>query len=144
MSSETTQTVTYPLRKENGEKKWTPQFRQQWNKEYRDKIKSGELVPHVRESTKQSKWNDPNFRKAYDRARLDALKEKSFQERTSFDQNEPFKHYSKEQKMAILNKMVELIKDGKDHSHPHFDLNITLKDQFKSKRQKRSIQVETK
>lgn len=128
----------FPIRK-NTEKRWTPEFRKEWNRQYREKIKNGTHVPAQRPTTPDSKWNDPLFRKAYDKARIESLKEKKFEKQTSFDQSTtPQKHYTKTQKKAILDKMLELHKNGQDYSHPHLVLTLALKDEFKSKRKTRT------
>lgn len=132
MCLEETTNASYPLR--SGDKKWTPEYRKEWNKQYRQKVKSGEIVPNRRPSTEDSRWNDPDFRKNYDKARLDAIRQQKFEEKTSFNPEQSFKHYSKEQKQVILEKMLDLIRKGEDYSHPHFVLTISLKDEFKYKR----------
>ena len=133
-----TENVSYPLRK--GDTKWTPEYRKEWNKQYRQKVKAGEVVPQKRPTTAESKWNDPEWRKSYDKARLDSIKQQKFEEKTSFNPNQTYKNYSKAQKQVILEKMLELLKNGQDYSHPHFVLSLSLKDEFKNKRSPKSPQ----
>lgn len=126
--------MSYPLR--NGDNKWTPEYRREWNKQYRQKVKSGEIIPKKRSET--SRWDDPEWRKEYDKARIEKLRQDKFEEKTSFVPLENPQHYSKKEKEVILGKMLDLFKRGENFSHPHFVLAIALKDEFKCRRKKKS------
>lgn len=98
--------MSYPLR--NGDNKWTPEYRREWNKQYRQKVKSGEIIPKKRSET--SRWDDPEWRKEYDKARIEKLRQDKFEEKTSFVPLENPQHYSKKEKEVILGKMLDLFK----------------------------------
>lgn len=126
--------VNYPLR-EGKVSKWTREYKIEYDREYRRKIKEGLIKPIVRKT--DSKWKDPEFRKAYDIARS--------KKRTEFKQEEKMKNpskdrvnYHKDQKEAIFQQMIADIRNGKEPDHPHFKLTLVLKE--RRSRSKPSIQ----
>lgn len=129
---ENPQDAMYPILA-NKESKWNNEYRKQWNREYRAKIKSGEHIPHRR--VEDSKWNDRNFRKAYDVSRNTKIAELKQQEKISFDEIKTLDgkrpNYSKSEKEELLKKWIELIKQGQDVSHPYLELSLDYKPQQK-------------
>jgi len=137
MSDETLSEPVYPAPKK--EKKWDAKARAEWNRQYRAEIKAGIRKP-IKKSDKVSKWNDVEYRKAYDRKRKDTLnaikKEKKLNE-PSLVEKKP--NYTMDEKKIILERMLENIKEGKGFEHPHFELGLltrkTAKRSYESKTQ---------
>lgn len=124
--------IKYPLRDESKQSKWTDEFRREWNRKYRREIKEGLRQPH--KSDKPSKWDNPAFRKAYEEARRKKLDEEKLEKKMSFDQvDEKRPNYTSEEKKLILNKMFDMIREGKEPVHPYFELSLNVKPKFKRK-----------
>lgn len=117
--------VEYPILA-NKTSKWTPEFRRQWNKEYRQKIKNGEVQP-VKRKDEPSKWDDPEFRKAYDDARLKKLAEEKLEKKMSFEEIDKRPNYTLQEKQVILSKLLDMVKNGQDPYHPYFQIGLLVK-----------------
>ena len=128
--------VKYPLRGQVEKQKWTPEFRREWNKEYRQRIKNGEHTPMKR--TESSKWKDKEFRAAYDKSRQNVMSEKRFETMTSFQPPPSSKNYTQKEKETILQQMLEKVKNGENFEHPYFKLTLEIKPEYKRKRNKLS------
>lgn len=124
------QEPTYPILA-NKTRKWTSEYRKQWNKEYRAKIKAGQITPNKR--VEESKWNDPNFRKSYDVSRSAKIAEEKLEAKLSFDAPPSGKrpNYTKSEKDELLKRWMEMIKNGVDVDHPYLTLCLDYKPQFK-------------
>jgi hypothetical protein len=111
--------------------KWTPEYRKQWNKEYRSKIKAGEITPNKR--VEESRWDDPEFRRSYDVSRSTKLAEEKLKTKLSFDIDSNVKrpNYSKAEKEELLKKWVEMLKNGQEVDHPFLTLSLEYKPQYK-------------
>jgi hypothetical protein len=129
MSSEKI-SVEYPIR-ENKTSEWTPEFRKEWNRRYRQEIKEGKRQPNKR-SDEPSKWEDKQFRRAYDDARLKKLAEEKTEKKMSFEElSDKRPNYTQNEKAEILKKLLEMVKDGKEPAHPYFELTLSVKKEFK-------------
>lgn len=124
--------VQYPIRSQTDKKKWTPEFRREWNKEYRLRVKNGEHTPMKR--TDSSKWKDKTFRAAYDKARHNVMSEKRFETMTAFEPPPSSKNYTQKEKDTILKQMIEKIQNGEEYDHPYFKLSLAVKPEFKRKK----------
>jgi len=114
--------VEYPLKK--GDSKWTDEYRKQWNREYRKKIKEGKIQPTKRKDV-PSKWDDKNYRRAFDNARKTKIaEEKKLKKMSQTDPNQPRPNFTNQEKEQILKKMLEDVKDGKNPTHPFFELGL--------------------
>ena len=112
------------------ENKWTDDYRRAWNKEYREKIKSGEIKPSKR--VIDSKWQDKDFRKAYDEARKKRINDKKTVEKIE-SPPEKRPNYTVGEKEIILAQMIKTVRAGGNAHHPHFELAlITRKDAVRS------------
>lgn len=122
--------VEYPIRK-NKKAEWTPEFRKEWNRQYRKEIKLGLRKPVARASN--SKWKDPVFRKSYESLRSKKIAQERTEKKMSFNDESFAKrpNFTKAEKEEILNKMIELIREGKDPEHPFFTLSLAVKKQYK-------------
>jgi hypothetical protein len=107
-----------------GDKKWTSEYRKAWNKEYREKIKSGEIKPMKRVT--DSKWQDREFRRAYDEARKKRINEKKTVEKIE-SPPEKRPNYTKAEKEIIMTEMIKKIRAGETPYHPHFELALATK-----------------
>lgn len=129
---ESQQDAIYPIMA-NKDSKWTVEYRKQWNREYRARVKAGEHVPNKR--VEDSKWNDRNFRRAYDVSRNSKLAELKQMEKVSFDEVKTSSgkrpNYNKLEKEELLKKWIEHIKEGKDVSHPYLELTLDYKPEHK-------------
>lgn len=122
--------VDYPLR-ENKTSQWTPEFRREWNRKYRQEIKEGKRQPR-KQSDKPSKWDDKQFRRAYDEARAAKILQQKTEKKLSFDVAESTRpNYTTAEKQQILDKFVEMIREGSTPSHPYFQLALTVRPEFK-------------
>ena len=109
-----------------------PEFRKKWNKEYRQRIKDNEIVPKKRSSEQTSKWNDREFRRQYDRDRKQRLRSQMRESKIS-EKIRP--NHSKSMKEAILQDLIQQIKDGKEKPfHPFFELSIEYKPEAKRRK----------
>ena len=133
---ETQENNVYPILA-NKTSKWATEYRKQWNKEYRAKIKAGDIVPNKR--VEESKWNDPEFRKSYDLSRNSKLAEEKLQTKLSFDAdpNEKRPNYSKTEKDIILKRWIEMLKQGQNVDHPFLVLSLDYKPQYKREYKKK-------
>lgn len=110
--------IKYPLRKTPT---WDKEKRIQWNREYRARIKSGEHIPKKKD---ESKWDNKEYRKQYDRVRKDVLLAKKKDERINNPNPDERPNYSKEEKEIILERMLNDIREGKESNHPHWKLGL--------------------
>lgn len=123
----------YPMRDGSKTSKWSdPEFRKMWNRDYRQQIKEGKREPRKR-SEEPSKWNDPIFRNAYDKARKQKLNEEKKEKKLSFEDVEKKPNFTNEEKQVILDKMIEMIRQGKTPTHPFFELSLSIKKDYKRK-----------
>lgn len=127
---EITQDAVYPILAHKTSR-WTNEFRKQWNKDYRAKIKSGEHTPNRR--VEESKWENPEFRRSYDVSRNTKIAEEKRQIKVSFDPSPNGKrpNYTKQEKEEILKRWIELIRQGENPDHPYMVLSLDYKPQFK-------------
>ena len=119
----------YPIL-ENKVSKWTREFRCEWNKQYREGVKAGTITP-TRHKT-DSKWEDPEFRRAYDVSRNTKLAEEKQEKKVSFEavknRNGKRPNYSNEERAQILKKMLEAIKNGNEApDHPYLEITLHYK-----------------
>lgn len=112
--------VEYPLRQ--SETKWTSEYRKEWNREYRRKIKEG-LIQPVKRKEEPSKWDDKQFRKAYDDARKKKINEEKKQQKLN-GVSEVRPNFTQEEKDFILNRLIDEIKNGNEPTHPYFKLGL--------------------
>lgn len=135
VTNSSSEMVEYPLKKGKDNSKWTdPEFRKQWNKEYRKQIKEGLRKVVQRGDPEKSKWKDPLYRKAYDNARkkrLTAERKEKKMNITSSEETRP--NYTLEEKKLILEKMLDQVREGKEPSHPFFQLGLVVKPQLTRK-----------
>lgn len=131
MSEKKIISVDYPLRK-NTPKKWTdPEYRKEWNRQYRLEVKEGKREP-VKRHSQPSKWEDKEFRRAYDKARTQKLLEEKQQKKMSFEQAGDKKpNYTMKEKKDILEKLLDMVKQGKEPSHPYYELVLGVKKEYK-------------
>lgn len=128
MSSENI--VTYPIRGKEKSKWQDPEFRKMWNRQYRAQIKEGERQP-TRRSDEPSKWEDKDFRNAYDKARQEKLAQDRKQKKMSFEESEKRPNYTQDEKDEILQKLLDMVREGKNPVHPYFQLSLAVKDDLK-------------
>jgi len=134
--------VEYPLKKGKNQSKWTdPAYRKQWSKEYRTQIKEGKrtAVKRVVDSEK-SKWKDPSYRKAYDNARhKHMMAERKDRKMNIMSAEETRPNYTMEEKRVILEKLLDQVREGKEPSHPFFQLGLIVKPQLTRKIKKKFV-----
>ena len=134
--------VEYPIR-ENKKSEWTPEYRKEWNRRYRQEIKEGKRQP-VKRGDQPSKWEDRQFRRAYDEARLKKLAEEKTEKKMSFEEvAEKRPNYTQKEKGEILKKLLDMVKEGKDPAHPYFELSLTVKKEFKRKYPTKTIKKDS-
>lgn len=121
--------VEYPIKKENVPSRWTPEYKVEWNREYRKKVKDGKIKPVKR--GEPSKWDDPAFRKAYDESRKKKLAEQRKDQKMNAPSADKRPNYTDEEKAIILQKILDDLKQGKDNTHPHFELTLKVRDSVK-------------
>lgn len=123
----------YPMRDADAKSQWDKEFRKEWNRKYRQEIKEGKRQP-VKRSEQPSKWQDKNFRKSYDDARLKKIAAEKTEKKLSFDEvGDKRPNYTKKEKGEILKKLLELVQQGKQPAHPYFELALAVKPEFKRK-----------
>lgn len=117
--------VNYPLR-EGKVSKWTREYKIQYDREYRQKIKDGLITPRV--IKEDSKWRDKEFRNAYDKSRKQKKSIEKHNVKMDIEQckERVRPNYNKEQKEIILMQMLDDIKQGKEPSHPYFKLGLQV------------------
>lgn len=125
------ESVKYPMRDETKKSKWNdPEFRKEWNKNYRKQIKEGKREP-IKRSEEPSKWDNPLFRGAYDKARQEKLAQDRKEKKLSFEEIADKKpNYTNEEKQIILDKMLEMVRQGKKPVHPYFELSLSVKNDY--------------
>jgi len=134
--------VSYPLR-ENKQSKWTPEYRKEWNRQYRKEIKEKKRQVHKR-SDQPSKWEDKAFRRAYDDARLKKIADEKTEKKMSFEEiADKRPNYTKKEKVEIMKKLLEMVREGKEPAHPYFELSLSVKKEFVRKYPKKKF-TETK
>jgi hypothetical protein len=126
--------VEFPLRGKN-ESKWTREYKIEYDREYRKKIKQGLIQPN--HTKPDSKWKNPDFRKAYDISRREKIKgEREEKKIKGTEEKRP--NFNIEQKQVILQQMIEDLKQGKEASHPYFKLGLVVVQKRKQNRKESS------
>lgn len=114
--------------------KWTPEYRAEWNRQYRKRIKDGQHVPKTRKATK-TVAEKKEARRLYDRSRKEKLKEQRREERLEVDTPKPV-NFHKEDKEEILRRLINALREGKEATHPIFELTLKVKDSAKRRSSK--------
>lgn len=127
--------VEYPLKKGKISPWSDPEYRKQWNRKYREELKDGTREV-VKRSEKPSKWKDPLYRKAYDEARKKKLKAEKKQSKMDSAKKPNF---TKEEKAAILEHMIQQIRDGQSPENPFYELGLVIKPEFQRKLPKKNL-----
>jgi hypothetical protein len=123
--------VKYPMRNKEEVSKWKdPEFRKEWNRQYRKELREGKRQATSR-SDQPTKWQDPLFRRAYDQARSKKLIQDKTDKKMSLDDvGDKRPNYSQKQKEEILNRMLDMVREGKQPTHPYFQLALAVKKEF--------------